>query len=404
MKHFICLFAAMSLALGASAQKASEQNNGSSGSSYSEGGYERPGGDDSPLKDAVKGFLDLDDTADGDAAAKDAAGTDGKLVGKAAPGGSVDLNDELAKLIKEACRYGVFVIRQPYGGTDNDGYIVEKEEGNPELGVSYSVAYYIKGGYLFTDRAMRPWKYDKEMQQYIGVEFNPNLLDTTKAAYLSSKATFITKTFNKDKAGNVYPGYLYSMPDNSDLSSDGFIVKREKGELDGYLVWLIITPNQDLSKDTDLSLTIDRKRITVGDKPEEFHNLGTGYTNAVGAFYIVPEVTGVGQLSFAIHGIGVQKDNAWQLVFPFGKEGTIFDKEQLVKATEDKFVKPSRRFFKSKREQTDNGKTGDSTAVDNKADAQDANQDATTDDGKAGDKPDADGEEGGEGDEPEIGD
>lgn len=372
MKHLICLLAAASVFIAADAREntSAETPANAPSSQYSEKGYRRPGkssspkftekflnsgkGNSSPENESDRGGEKDRETDQERGRETDPERESGREVGstdreagkagaavaevesadpgrKDAPAGYF-LDNDLADMVKQACRLGVFVIRQPYGVTDSDGTDYELEDGKLEIGVTYAPAYYIRGGYIFTDQSLSPWAHDPSFADLVEPGMMGKLLDATTSADLSTGAEYDSIPFNASSRGNVYPGLVYSMRDESAFSSDGFYASSEPGDIDGYIVWIIKSPTQELSTDTDLIISAVRKPMTVEDDPAKVYPLGRGVTNAVGAMYVTPEITGVGRIDFYLQGIGVEKDGEWSLVFPFRDFSKIFDKEQAVKA------------------------------------------------------------------------
>lgn len=344
MKNIICLFAAASVMLSAGAQDnlpaASEGRVPES--QYSEKGYKRPGkGQPEFAEKFINSGKEAPSVTEEPAVAEEPAAEPLPVVETpvaveesprpvAAPV-EYDADNDIASLVRQACRLGVFVIRQPYGVVDDNGDFYALEEGKTEVGATYAPAYYIRGGYLFTDATLNPWNHDPAFRDLVEPGLKGQLLDASASADLSTGAEYDSLTFNAGARGNVYPGLLYSMRDDSAFAADGFYASSELGDLEGYIVWLVKSPTQELSSDTDLMVTASRKPITVSDDPSALYPLGKGVTNAVGAIYVTPEITGVGRFDLYLQGVGVCKDGEWSLIFPFTDFTRIFDAEQAVK-------------------------------------------------------------------------
>lgn len=342
IKNIICLFAASSMMFAAGAQENTPDVDDSNDatSQYSEQGYKRPGASQPKFAEA---FLN----SEKDSSSKEEPGAaDSQDSPQGAAPTSRDYDNDFSDLIKQACRLGVFVIRQPYGVVDNNGDFYALEEGKQEIGATYSPGYYIKGGYLFTEASLSPWNYDPTFSDLVDPGLMGSLLNKTTSADLSAEAEYDDITFTASSRGNVYPGLLYSMPDKSPFAADGFYASSEPGDHDGYIVWLTKTSSQDLSTDTDLMITVSRKPMTVTDDPAKLYFLGRGVTNAVGVIYVTPEITGVGRVDLYLQGVGVEKDGEWSLIFPFTDFSKIFDEEQAVKAP---VADPGRKLSKLKK-------------------------------------------------------
>ncbi len=336
MKNIICLLAAVALSIPALNATVTPAQNPDK---KVEDGYKRPGTRQHKFtEDFLNGGKTDRDTETDDQTTPpriDAPSAEVDDKGDKAPA-SVTYNsrNDIATLVKAACEYGIVIIRQPYGVIDEAGDFYGFENDNKELGATYTPAYAIRGGYLFTEPALTPWLFDTAYDEAKAElsTIRGSLIGETTSADLSEDAEYTPRTFNAALKGNVYPGLLYSMPDPSPLAKDGFYASSKTGDLEGYLVWIIKSPSQDLTKDTNLVITATRKPIKVEDDPAKLYDLGNGISNAIGALYLTPEVTGVGRVDFYLQGVGVQKDGTWSLIFPFTDPSKIFDAEQAVKA------------------------------------------------------------------------
>lgn len=332
MKRIFCLLTVMSLVIGAYAQS----TNGSGP------GYRRPGtGHLQSVDKFLNGGEKADDPENVDSA--DAA-VDTPAAPAAAKAPAVetpkpesrDRKDEIVSLVEQSVAPGVFIIRQGFGYVDKEGtpYVTTVDnEDTEEFGSSYSLGIYLPGGYLFFESALTPWQFDPSYEEYKSPDLFGNLLGNTSYAYLGPGSEFAPIAFDKDKRGNVYPGYLYSMRDNSPFADDGMTIGREAGEQEGYIVWIVKKGDRPISENTDLMLMASKKTVKVSDDPAELYKLDYPVKNAVGCMFVVPDMPRIGQVNFILQGVGVQQaDGKWSLIFPFADPDKVFDAEQAVKA------------------------------------------------------------------------
>lgn len=247
--------------------------------------------------------------------------------------------NEIARLVENACQDGAFIICQPFDAVDNQGEHYGGPNGEEEAGKTYSIGFFIDGGYLFTPEALEPWKFDSsnfnritELAQADGLSISGSLLGKTTMADQSKKPSYESISFDATNYGNVYPGRLYSMAESSDNFADGFFPFREEGELHGYIVWYLLgSPTQDLAKDTRLQARAIPHTINLTDKLEEVYPLDCRFDNPLGAIYVVPYSPGIGRYYFYLYGVASkQPDGKWGLVFPFEDPNKVFDKQQGI--------------------------------------------------------------------------
>lgn len=362
MKNLLCLLTALSVSLGALAVQTAEEpapapsaDSSYAKDGYSKEGYRRPGKKSGPK--FVEGFLN------GEESAPAAADTPEPPATPAAPVSSLTAanDDSFSELIKEACKIGMFVIRQPYAAIDEEGNIYVMEADTKEIGATYSLGLYIKDGYIFGNRAIYPWKFDPAAAS----GFTPALTGDSEMSDLSSTPDYGPITFDVTNAGNIYPGLIGSTRVNSIFFTGGFDLSRQDGEQNGYLVWALATPGQDFAKNTELSLIIEQKKFDVNEDPAHRYDLGTGYRNALGAIYVIPGVSGVGKFTLYLQGIALQPEanGKWQLVMPFGDQENIFDKTQLVKVEEKAAAKPHRIIIKPNKNKSEAEKPAQTDAA-----------------------------------------
>lgn len=236
----------------------------------------------------------------------------------------------LESIVEQACRGGIFIIRQAFDAVDAAGYHYGRNDSLPEVGVVYAPAISIRGGYLFGQEVLTPWQYDRDFTDNYASEYRGSLLSPTRSSFLDTTAEYDSIAFSADKRGNVYPGLLYSMHTTGGFSGDGFLPWRQKGSVDGFLVWFSREPGQNLAEDTELSFSVIGRRFDISDDAARLYPLASQDDNTLGGIFVVPEVTDIGQISFYLYGVAVRTGSQWQMIFPFVDFSKVFDPVQAV--------------------------------------------------------------------------
>ncbi|MDR1683790.1 MAG: hypothetical protein LBS25_10470 [Candidatus Symbiothrix sp.] len=246
------------------------------------------------------------------------------------------------QLIEDAVKNSFVVIHQRYQLQDSAGAFYGAD-GKDYFGESYSLAVKTQEGYLIDNSALYPWKTDSRFEPYNGSEeYKPVLSESKYRQWNDSVYTDQFAAFKTNEAEIILENASYFMP-GSQFGNEGLSVKELADKNEGWLVCVVA--GQALLSDSvaKLSLVVYRWEMkTEADKSvyEINPKVPSGKT-VVGGIYVLPEVTGIGVLSFrllaTLHSASGEKWQLLPVVNETVEEATVSDKKncnkQVVKPT-----------------------------------------------------------------------
>ncbi len=238
------------------------------------------------------------------------------------------------QIIEQVVNSGVFIIKQSYELADS----VDNRyglNGNKAFDTDYTLAIKIKNGYLTTDRTIHPWDYNLIYDQYRG-KYIPKLFSSFYSE-ISANARYDSIRIVENSADILFSGLLYAQ--KSDLFfGDGFSGGGNIGDNDGWMVWFTKKNRMDLSKTTELSTSIIKKKLVIAPKKENepyFYQVDSLATNdeVLGGIFVIPEVVSVGHLELRLCGVVCRIENGWILCCPFIHTKNILSSLDLEETT-----------------------------------------------------------------------
>jgi hypothetical protein len=202
--------------------------------------------------------------------------------------------------------------------------------GKDEFGVQYSIGIKVSNGFVLSDKAIRPWKYDKAFFKYHD-KYDPI---SYKASYTSlDKVEYDSLSYSLTKMEELVDSTLYKF-DSDTFHGDGFILDPSIGEKNGWVVWITSADNADFEIAPNISYSIFKKTLKV---EQQLQTIGiekpSTIQNVIGGIYIVPSFYKIGVIEFKLSGILVQDGENWQLIFPFVDKKTQKQETKEVSET-----------------------------------------------------------------------
>lgn len=247
------------------------------------------------------------------------------------------------QLIEDAVNGSFFIFRQNYQLKDSTSNEYFGLAGKEEFGMSYSLGVKLKGGYCITDVAMRPWIYDTNFDRYRSTHLP--VINKTEYKELSDGSQYKTLGFSGDVVKPLIAEKLYQLEDST-FSGNGFSIDASKGTKEGWIVCITADKSlEETGENISFSYLIYRKDLNLEKERKEYSiDMPLINQKVWGGFYIVPEQTGIGQITFKLAGLLVGKDKEWVIITPFDNASVVSvlsdkesDKDELtpVKKEED---------------------------------------------------------------------
>ena len=251
------------------------------------------------------------------------------------------------QIIEKVVNSGAFVIKQSYELADSadNRYGLA---GNKAFGTDYTLAIKVKNGFVVTNRTVHPWDYNSAFDQYRG-KYTPKLFQTIFSE-VASEARYDSISLDEQSLKSLSSDLLY-LVESEQFFCDGFSFGGQFGKNEGWLIWFTKKKDQNLSKCTDLSLSIVKKEQTISESNSTFcYSIEPLSTNEeiIGGIFVIPEVMSVGHMELKLCGMVCKIDNGWVLCCPFVKNDLAKDKENL--GSEDKQVANNMQLTPNKKE------------------------------------------------------
>lgn len=224
------------------------------------------------------------------------------------------------QLVESAVKSGLFIVKQNYCLKKVENGTLYGRGGKNEFGTTYSVGVKLPGAWYLTDMAVHPWKYDSHYEPYKG---NEKYLPVNEPSlyWLGADTTdYRSIELNPDSVKTLLPETLYQYVDK-ELPEDGFAKGNAKGEKSGWVIWLTVDKDADLSTRPEIIYNISRQKITVEKGKNASIAVPLIKAKILGGIFVIPEDTGVGKLIFKLAGVMTKDKDSWAVVFPFNHEG-----------------------------------------------------------------------------------
>lgn len=225
------------------------------------------------------------------------------------------------QLVESAVKSGLFIVKQNYCLKNVENGALYGRGGKNEFGTSYSVGVKLPGAWYLTDMAVHPWKYDSNYDQYKGNKQYLPVNDSSLYWLAADTSDYRSVDLNSANVEALFPEALYQYTDKVQ-STDGFVEGSAIGEKSGWVIWLTVDKDADLSKHPQVIYNISRQRITIEKEKNTSILAPLIKTKILGGIFVIPECMGVGKLTFKLVGVMTKDKDNWTIVFPFNQENS----------------------------------------------------------------------------------
>jgi hypothetical protein len=213
------------------------------------------------------------------------------------------------QLVEDAVGDGFFVVNSRYRLRN----VKEKKfygwENKDYFGETITLGIKTHEGYLIDSRAITPWQNDANFEEYRdNKSFEPVLWQTTyrcKSDTAFSDLNIETTEFKAD----VYGKFQFAA--DTLFHKQGFLTDNSDGNKNGWLVW-VLAPDS-ASNESDLLVYRSEIEFIAGQKAYDIKTAATAKT-ILGGVFVIPQVEKIGQITFYLSGIAVEKNGEWQIV------------------------------------------------------------------------------------------
>jgi hypothetical protein len=225
------------------------------------------------------------------------------------------LSSSNQQLIEEAVKEGIFIVRRSYQLKDSLADPPQYYGWNhaPNFGETCSMGVKTTNGYYLDDKAVYPWKYDPKFEEYSrSKQYVPVISQSEYRPYHPlTDSAFIPFPY----PNGVSTGESFHFVADSLFGNKGFPLDDSDGLKQGWLVWLVSADSLENASAESLSLLIYRNELTfeAGKSTYKIEAPST-HKKVLGGLYIVPQIEGIGKITFYLSGLGYAKDGQWQIV------------------------------------------------------------------------------------------
>jgi hypothetical protein len=220
------------------------------------------------------------------------------------------------QLIEEAVQDGIFIVRQQYQLMDTTAETPEYWGLNGALhfGASYSLGVKTTKGYYLDRKAVYPWLYDDNFDEYRDSDKFAPVISQTGVRHLDSLA-YRAIAFNDKSTTAVADSQFYYVDDSATFGR-GFIEDNTAGEKKGWLVWAVSEKTMQTVPDTvNVSMLIYRTELNFVNEQTEYEIKKPSTNKTIlGGIYVLPETTDIGVITVKLCGTLLLKDDKWEVV------------------------------------------------------------------------------------------
>lgn len=216
-----------------------------------------------------------------------------------------------------------FLSRQSFQVCDkNTGELYGLNNKN-EFGTEITLGVKVKGGYVLTDKALHPWKYNDKFGTYKD-SYDPVPFQS-EYSEVEENTRYDSLDIAQDHVNDLLQATCYLIKSNC-LAGQGLDIDSMEGAKVGWAVWTIVDDDKDLNKTARLTLICSNNKLEAKKDGKVDVEAPDG-KKALGGIYVVPTVTGIGVLEFRLCGIMVESDGKWCIRFPFIGNEKLFMQE-----------------------------------------------------------------------------
>lgn len=240
------------------------------------------------------------------------------------------------KFVEHAVINGLFISRSSFQICKRDTKELFGLNNKKEFGTSYTLGVKVPGGYLLTDKAVRPWLYNRKYAAY-STNYDP-LFYEARYASKDNDFKYDSLDFKLSEQKRLFDTTLYRFPSVA-FSNKGFVLDTTGGNKEGFIVW-VSNKDKNLDSITSIELSVVQKKYFIEQPSDLCQILEKPKIDGVvlGAIYVIPNYKDVGIIEFVLCGVCVETNGEWRIYFPFIDEDKLY--RQYCGVSEEETLTP----------------------------------------------------------------
>lgn len=235
-----------------------------------------------------------------------------------------------------------FLSRQSFQVCDKNTGELYGLNNKDEFGMEITLGVKVKGGYVLTDKALHPWKYNDKFGNYKD-GYDP-VPFRSEYSEVGENVRYDSLDIAQVNVRDLLQATCYLIKSNC-LGEKGLNIDYMEGAKDGWVVWTIVDDDKDLSKTARLTLICNTNKLEAKKDGKVDVETPDG-KKVLGGIYVVPIAAGIGMLEFRLCGIMVESDGKWSVHFPFIGKEKLFMQESKSQV-KDKSIEESEKKSES---------------------------------------------------------
>lgn len=214
-------------------------------------------------------------------------------------------NTSNQQIVQTAVEKGFIRVTSSYRLQDLKTKKLYGRNGTEAFGTISSWGIKVNGGFILSEQAIHPWKYDDNFNKYRG-KYNTIHYQTI---FTEDDKKYVKDSINVKACDEQ--NLLFSLVDSVVAKSEGFTIDVSNGKKDGWIVWLTE------EKDSIMSFLVLKKKIEYKSSVSvyEVEQPNTSKEIVAGVF-VVPVSESVGNVRFDLCGVLVRQNEKWIIVMP----------------------------------------------------------------------------------------
>ncbi|MDR1747181.1 MAG: hypothetical protein LBR49_07930 [Tannerella sp.] len=226
-------------------------------------------------------------------------------------------SDNNQQFIKNAVSKSIFTVQRSYQLQNIKSGERFGLNNAKQFGESATLGVRTSNGFILSDKAVRPWKYDPNYEGYRGDSAYEPVISISRYVFPNDSIT--SELPFKDLIIKPFKDSLYYSVTDTVFQNKGFTVDETAGDKKGWLVWMLESDSSDI--------VVSRSELTFKVEKQDYEvKAPQTDKEIVGGVFIIPSSEGAGRIDFLLCGIVSLQNGQWvlnRLIDPTGNSSKL---------------------------------------------------------------------------------